>query len=145
MSAVLNEVPRVNTWLKTILTADATLNAAVGGRIYRGHAPQGAAFPCVIYAMLSPGDDVRGSGPTRIWMKPLYVVKAVGEGNNLLALQTIADRIDVVLHGIVGGSSSGIRIDYCIRKRPFYLEDVQPGNEVFQHLGAEFEMGVRAA
>lgn len=145
MTAVLNEVPRIQTWLRTVLLADATLNAAVGGRIYRGHAPQGSQFPCVLYAMLSAGDDVRGSGPTRIWAKPLYVVKAVGEGNNLLALQTIADRIDVVLHGVTGGSSSGVRIDYCIRKRPFYFEDVQPANKVYQHLGGEYELGVGAA
>lgn len=145
MPAVLNEVPRLHTWLRTILMADATLNAAVGGRIYRGHAPVNASFPCVVYAMLSPGDDVLGNGPDRIWAKPLYLVKVVGEGNNLLALQTIADRIDVVLHGVVGGSSSGIQIDYCIRKRPFYMDETEGADTVFQHLGGEFELGVRAA
>jgi hypothetical protein len=145
MTTTVNEVPRLHTWIRTVLTADGTLNAAVGGRIYRGRMPQNAAYPAVIYALLSAGDDVRGSGPTRIWWKPLYKVVAVGEGNNLLSLQTIADRIDVVLHGVVGGSSSGIAVDYCIRKRPFYLDEVEPPNKVFQQLGGEFEFGVRAA
>lgn len=145
MPATVNEVPRLNTWIKSVLSADGTLNAAVSGRIYRGRMPQNAAYPSVIYAMLSSGDDVRGNGPTRIWWKPLYKVVAVGEGNNLLALQTIADRIDAVFSFVVGGSSSGIAIDYGKRNRPFFLEEVEPPNKVYLQLGGEFEFGVRVA
>ena len=62
MAITVNEIPRIHKWLSTILKSDATLNSAVGGRIRRGHAREGDAFPLVIYSSLGFGDDVPATG-----------------------------------------------------------------------------------
>ena len=37
---VVNEIPRVHRWLRTVLAADATLAGLATGGIYRGFAPK---------------------------------------------------------------------------------------------------------
>lgn len=141
----VNEVPRVTRWLSTTLKGDATLNAAVGGRIYRGHVPQrdpALPFPSVVYQIQSFPDDVPAVGSVgRIWAKVRVIVKAIGEGNSDQALQTIADRFDAVLQAAKGGVSD-VSIDYCVRLRPFYFEDSSVADKTYIHLGGEFEIAV---
>lgn len=137
----VNEIPRVHQWLKTILAADATLVSSVTG-IYRGRVKKGAGYPAVVYSFLAAPDDVNGNGPARIWAKARYIVKAVGEGDSDLALQTIADRIDAVLQAVAGGSSD-VAIDYCIRKRAVYFQDDSVANKIYTHLGGEYEIAAR--
>lgn len=143
MTVAVNEITRLHQWIRATCLSDGTLAAGVSNRVYRGRVPQNGSFPAVIYAMLSDGDDVRGTGPIRIWWKPLYKIVIAGEGNNPLTVQTLADRIDVLFHGITGGSSSGIAIDYSIRKRPFFLDEVEVANKTYFQVGGQYEFGVR--
>lgn len=142
--STVNEVPRILTWLRTVLAADATLSSAVGGRIYEGHVPEGKAFPAVVYAVLAFPDDVAGGHAVRIWSKAVVLVKGVTEANTSLPLQTIADRIDAVLQSAKGGVAD-VDIDYCVRRRPFYLKDASVLNKVYVHLGGEYELAARYA
>jgi hypothetical protein len=142
--ATINEVPRMHRWLKTILSADATLSSAVGGRFYQGHVPQGQALPACVFSVLAFPDDLRPAGSDRLWAKATVLVKIVGETNSDATLQTAADRVDAVLHAARGGTSD-VAIDYCIRKRPFYLKDTSVANKVYTHLGGEYEIAARYA
>lgn len=146
--ATINEVPRMHRWLRTVLAADATLNTAVGGRFYQGHVPQDKSIAkgdqyCV-YSVLAFPDDLNPAGADRLWAKAIVLVKIVAETNSDTVLQTAADRADAVLHSARGGTSD-VAIDYCIRKRPFYLKDTSVANKVYTHLGGEYEVAARYA
>lgn len=138
------EVPRIHTWLRTVLGADATLVSAATGGIWRGRIPHSKPHPAVVFQFLAANEDQTGSsGATRVWSVSRYIVKAVTAGNSDAAGKTIADRIDAVLHAQRGGADD-IAIDYCVRKKPiYYLEDV--GDETFIHMGGEYEIAARYA
>lgn len=140
---IISEVARAERWLYTILSQDGTVSGIVAGRIFAFAAPQTiSTWPIVVYTMLSGGEDVRGTGATRIMAAPLFLVKAITQGASLAALQTLVDRIDTLLHGQKGGTADAT-IQYCVRERPFRLATVEePGNTLYQHLGGEYRIGV---
>lgn len=144
--STVNETTRVFQWLRTILRSDATLNAAVGGRIYEGHVPSRKALPAVVFSIDSWGEDLRPAGPDRLWSKPRVLVKAIGETNSATALQTIADRIDAVLDEARGGTAD-CTVDYCIRNRPFYMKETEEEagvpDKVWVHLGGLYDLAIR--
>lgn len=137
-----NEVPRIHRWLRTVLGADSTLSSAVGGRFYQGFVPEGKALPACVYSVLAFLDDKSPAGPYRLWSKAIVLVKIVAETNSDATIQTAADRIDAVLHG-VRGATADMEIDYCDRKRPFYMKDSSVANKTFIHLGGEYELAAR--
>ena len=151
---VVNEIPRVHRWLRTVLAADATLAGLATGGIYRGFAPKrpagSATYPIVIYQFLAALDDNRGASATtqnRIWMRARYIVKAVHQTNDDAAVQTLADRIEAVLEAAHGGASD-IGIDSCVRVKPvYYIEQpvAQETRETFVHMGGEYEIAARYA
>ena len=138
----LNEIPHIHTWLKEMLSSDPTLSAAVSG-VYRGHVPKGKALPAVVFSFLAAQDDLHGGGSARIWTKCTFIVKVVGLTNNDTTLQTIADRIETVLHA-TAGATGPIAVDYCIRRRPVYYQENPAPETWFTHLGGEFELAARA-
>lgn len=140
---VISEPTRAERWLYLQMTSDPTIAGIVGARVFSGVAPVGTQFPFVIISLLAPGDDVYGNGPTIIWSRLTYLVKAVTQANSLTSLQTLVDRIQAVLHATRGGTSDAA-IDYCVRKRPFRMTQYE-NNVAFQHLGGEFEIAVRAS
>ena len=145
--ATVNEIPRIHRWLKTILAADATLVSAAPGGIWRGFVPKGKTGTAVVFDPMAPLDDTPGNAGYRVWSRWRYVVKAVSDGtsNNDSTLQTAADRIEAVLEAVKGGAAD-IGIDYCIRKRPFYMVEQPTDSDVtYIHLGGEFEIAAHYA
>lgn len=138
---VISEITRIEKWIFTLLSGDGTIAGIVGARIYAGIGPQeNATYPYIVYLPLSPGEDMRGPGATRIWAAPLYLIKAVTKGNTVQGLQTLVDRIDTLFHGQKGGTADAT-IQYAIRERPFRMTTVEPpGNTVYQHLGGEYRI-----
>lgn len=138
---IISEIARIERWLYQILSGDGTVAGIVGTRIFSGVIPQTiSTWPCIVYLPLSPGEDVRGPGATRIWAAPLYLVKAVTQGGSVAALQTLVDRIDTLLHGQKGGTADAV-IQFAIRERPFRMTTIEePGNTVYQHLGGEYRI-----
>jgi hypothetical protein len=142
--SVIAEPTRAERWLYLQLSSDPTIAGIVGTRIYANVAPQTVTtYPMVVFQMLGSAEDVRGSGPSIIWSKLTYLVKAITSGNSATSLQTLVDRIMTVLHTSKGGTADAA-IDYCVRKRPFRMATVE-NNTQYQHLGGEFEIAVRAA
>lgn len=140
----INEIPRVEKWVYTVLNADATLTSAVDGRIYEGHVPQNVtASPSVVFSLSSAEDDqFSQSGQFRTWAKFILTVKVIGETNSTLSLQSIADRFEAVLESARGGVT-GLYIDYCKRKRAYKFKDTSVANKVYTHLGGIFELACR--
>lgn len=144
---VISELPRIERWLYSVLSGDGTIASIVGTRIYAGVIPKTVSLvgqAAIVFLPLSAGEDTRGTGTTRIWTRPLYLVKAVIAAGSLASLQTLVDRIDTVLHG-QQGATSGVTINSCVRERAFRMTTVEdPANTVYQHLGGEYRFAASA-
>ena len=130
------EVTRASDWLRDTLLADATLNAAVGGRVYDGPR-QETALPFVVIAHLG-GHDVMGVGAARIMADLVFAVKVVGRGHSWSDLEAAADRIDAALHGKQGTTPDG-RVLSCTRHTALALVETDQGIE-YRHLGGTFRV-----
>lgn len=124
-------------WLQTVLSGDATLNTAVGGRIYGYVAPQDAAFPVVVYQQQA-ARDVQGVGPARIMATMLYIVKVTGQTGSFASIEAAANRIDAVLQAASGTNVRG-RVVACVREAPFSLVENTPNGQ-YRHLGGMYRL-----
>lgn len=115
-------------WLYATLSGDSTLTALLASptAIYAEVAPEGAAFPCVVYAQMA-ATDVMVVGAHRIFTNALYLVKAVGQGASYGPLKAIAARVDALLHrGAAAATADGTTWG-SYRERPFRLAEVSNG------------------
>lgn len=137
-----NEVVYVDKWLYGVLSGDATLTGLVGARIHAYQAPEGTAFPFVLYSFQG-GADVAVVGGIRIFNRGVYQVKAVGKGDTMGALQSIADRIDTLLQGASGSVTGGI-ILACVREQPLAYAEID--NRIqYRHLGGLYRILVQGS
>ena len=127
-------------WLYSKLTDDATLAGLIGARVYSYMAPLGATLPAIIYAYQG-GVDVTEVANYRIFNSGLYQVKAVGQGESMVAIATIAHRIDEVLHR-ASGSVTGGAILACVRERPLSYPEFTNGVR-YNHLGGIYRILVQ--
>jgi hypothetical protein len=91
----MNELARIEKWLYSYLSSDATLSAAVGSRFYGPKAKTGTAFPYITWNWQG-ASDVNGNAAARLMTKPLYQIKVVSKGLND-SVAAIADRLDELL------------------------------------------------
>lgn len=82
--------------LVQLLSADADIALAVGGRIYAVQAPQGTTLPCIVYQResLGRGPYMHMQGMTGI-TRVTFTVSAVGE--SLLEVRNLARAIRAAL------------------------------------------------
>jgi len=96
--------------LTAYLKADATITAAVSGRVFPNVVPQGTAFPAISYNQVS---GVRLSdvtdGPTGRAM-PRITINSWA--TKYLAARSLADAVRLRLNGVTGtiGSMTGVRV-----------------------------------
>ena len=108
----MSEVVGLEEWIFGLLHGDTGaggVDTLVGGRIYSDEAPSGSAYPLVLISAQSNAMDVVSIGPHRVMVNTLYWIRVVGKGASKKALQTICDRLDVLLQAS-GGVSSTIRV-----------------------------------
>lgn len=134
------EVLRVDQWLYATLTGDATLVGAVGTRCYGDVAPQGAAFPYLIFNLMD-GTDVMGIGTARIMVNAIYQIKVIGQVPSYALLKPIADRVDAVLQGATGSVVDGV-ILACTREQPIRYVEIA-GETQYRHLGGLYRVFVQ--
>ena len=139
------ETVRIEQWLCSLLTGDAGtggVKTLTGGRIYAYQAPEGVAFPFVVYSRQA-GHDVMGVGAARIMASEVYQVKVVGKGATVSfgTVKAIADRIDELLQGASGSVVDG-QILSCVREQGIsYVEN--SGLDVYSHLGGLYRIQVQ--
>ena len=121
-----SEQSRVTGWLYQQIQGDATLLAAVGGRIYADEAPQSVRVPLVLFAFLGGSDQLTGN--VRL-SNGLWLIRAVGEGTSYASIEDIADRMDdkVTAVGFGGTFYRDIRILSSVREQPHQRKDAQFG------------------
>jgi hypothetical protein len=135
------ETVEAERWLYAKLSGDSVLNTAVSGRIYAYEAPEGAAFPYVVFGLGSPQPDKVPVGAPRIWSSLVYDVKVVGETSDAKSLQTIANRIDAVLDR-QSGNTTNATVVYCGRQLPISMRE-RYETKSFHHLGGQFRLFVQ--
>lgn len=114
-------------WIQTTLGGDATLQALVAGGIgvYESVAPEGSAFPSIVFQILA-GHDVMVTNATRLFSELVVLVKAVTNVASFAAIAPIAARIDLLLHKGSGTTSDG-QTWGSVREQPFRLAEVSNG------------------
>lgn len=134
----MSELDNGFAFLRQKLTADPTLAARVGARVYEDQAPDGTApsYPMIIIEMGEP-EDLTGVNDQRCSVSTETLVFVVGLGADT-GLAALADRIDALLHG-----SSGENVIHCSRTRPFrrsgYVDKV-----LYRNLGGHYYLEIGA-
>lgn len=122
----------------------AALSITQQARVWSDVAPQGVPFPYVITQAQS-AVDVVATGPYRVMVNTIYLVKAIIQGQYYSPLQiSMANRIDSLLQGVKADSvQGGGRIVSCVRQRPFRLTEATNGVQ-YRQLGGIYEVNVQS-
>lgn len=132
----MDELTRVDAWLQTTLTGDATLATLVDGRVFADIAPQGTPGPFIVHQFQGGADNI-GNGGNRVLVNGVWLVRVVAQTDSYLPLQPIADRIDAVLHRGAGGA-----VLTCTSEQPYRLTESAEGAS-WRHLGRLFRIQVQ--
>lgn len=140
------EVNAADTWIYATLAADSTLLTTLGGtavnKLFADQVRETATDPYVLFGLLS-GVDYRIVGPSRVWTNMLWVIRGVMEADGFHGdLQTIADRIDAVLHAGSGSNGDGT-VYACVRESPFRMVENRDGRAPLRHLGGIYRILAR--
>jgi hypothetical protein len=139
----MNELARIEKWLYSYLSSDATLSAAVGSRFYGPKAKTGTAFPYITWNWQG-ASDVNGNAAARLMTKPLYQIKVVSKGLND-SVAAIADRLDELLMTSSELTTGGINLSVR-REQPISYIEAGPDPETnFHHLGGIYRFYAQAA
>ena len=134
----MSEVVSAEKWIYTVLANDATLVSKTDG-IYSALVPAGETYPLVLFGENRTDNDLMALGARRIWSTMHYVVRAIDETKSYGGdLETIADRIDAVLHAASGTTTAGT-VWACVRTMPFRMVEQRDGR-IFRHLGGIYQV-----
>lgn len=135
------ETYTADKWLYATLTGDTTLMALVTG-VYTWPVPQDTALPYVLFQEQS-ARDMQGMGPMRIWSTGTWLVRIVAETRSWGgALETAANRLDVLLQAQSGTVTGGGRVFVCVREQPFRLVETVQSRQ-FRHMGGMYRIMAR--
>jgi hypothetical protein len=141
----MHELGGVDTFLTQRLAADPIIQQVAGGRVFSDLAPEGTAFPYVIFSL----NAERGLGMIgscdRVASIPDYLVKAVTEGRSYQVALQLANAIDRAVVGAFGsaiadGQEVQIKAVRCIT-RVRYTE--QADGTQYRHMGGVYRMQAR--
>lgn len=131
------EMAAARQYLYGALHGDATLMALVHDVWPGGSAPEGTAFPFVVFQFMS-GVPYAAVGAYRIWNNMVWLVKAVGETADISALDTIVARIDTLLQRGSGTPAAGT-IWSCVQETTIEYPETISGKQ-YRHLGATYRL-----
>jgi len=124
------------------LTADATLIALLAdgtNGLTSETIPQSTSYPLVIWTLTSAVDDEYFNNE-RVWTNLIFTVRGAAKQTSFGGdLQTIASRIDAVLHKSEGTTTDG-RVYACVRVRPFRMIYKLADNTEIRYLGGVYRI-----
>jgi hypothetical protein len=142
----VSEIVGLEEWIFGLLHADAGgggVDTLVAGRIYADEAPAGSVYPFVLISSQSNPSDVVSIGPHRVMVDCLYFVRVVGKGASKKALQTIYDRVDVLLQA-AGGLTASVRVLMVNREAQIATPPVTTDGIRYSQLGGLYRAYVQA-
>lgn len=130
-------------WLVSTLQADSTLAGYFGGtvRVYRYPLPETITFPAIVLSHAG-GVDKQGLGTFRYLVADQWLVKVIDQNGDQLPAGTIFKRVDAVLHGNTGGTTSFARVYTASRQTTVDYCEVSDGKP-YQHIGGTFRLWVQ--
>lgn len=144
---MVNELSKTERWIRHVLTNDATIDAAVSGRIYHDIAPEHAAYPLILFNHQA-GEDTNGVGTCRLMSRNLYQVRLVARDDLTAADRAAADAMDAILQTATKATYPG---DSSIRftgrrESPISTTETEPDTtRRFRYLGGLYWITASAA
>lgn len=132
------------------LNVSAVLTALGGGaRIYDTEVPQipltgqTVLYPCVVY-QLQAASDVWGVGGVRIFVRPVWTVKAIVDDQDYKSAAAIFKTVDAALQNQSGTATDGA-IYSCTREGDgVRYSEPKIGGGYYRHRGAMYRIEARA-
>lgn len=121
-------------WIYTKLTTDIQLASSLGGRVFADAAPAGTQYPFAVITAVS-SVPVSNWSADRVMDTELWQVAIWDDDASYLALETIADRIRVVIHKASGTGVIGAVYEGMIRR-----SEEEEGDRVFKAIVMEFRL-----
>jgi hypothetical protein len=135
----MNELPKIEHWIKTTLSADQALAEVIEGRIFAYQAPEKAGYPHIIFSLHTAANaDVRVTGRTRAMTGPTYTIKVVCRDSPTDQVRTAADRIDDIIGVAVNLTDLGLNFS-SYREEPISYA-TNDGALKFHHLGGVYRI-----
>lgn len=101
----MNEEQALSTFLYTTLSGDTAVAALVGTRIFEDLAPQGTAFPFVVFSFHTGGDTNALGSDVRTLTRPQYLIRAISKGPTYSDADAVAAAVDAALMGAHGSAT----------------------------------------
>lgn len=120
------DLTRIDEWIYTTLAEDVQLTALVGNHIYGDLAPQAPTAPLVLFSFLGGADKFVTLSQRST--NAIYLIRGVAQNSSYSVVETIADRIDVLMR--VPNQGSLIRdtlITSVVREQPHQRKDMENG------------------
>lgn len=141
----MNELPRIERWIYNALISDAQAAAVIADRVFSDQAPEGAAYPFVVFNFQF-GEDVNGVGACRVLSKSTYQVKVIAREDDDNT-RLVADRIDEVIGKAKAAqhpSDSSLKFSGRRQSPIRYTEPGRDSSRRFRHLGGLYEITASA-
>jgi hypothetical protein len=126
----------VRQGLFNALTGSSGLKALVGERIYHEQAPEGAAFPYVIFSQVPSGAKIRSLKKGAAIKRDIWLVKGVDRGSSANKADEIADAIDALLDEGTFTVSGHTMLDVSFYSDVSYPEP--DGDQLYRHKGGNY-------
>lgn len=124
------------------ITADSTLAAAVGTRVYIDIAPNNATMPFIVISMAA-GRVIAGTGPAVIWYDEDWQVRVADQSMTYANCETIADRLRTVLHG-ASGTAGSVNVWACRQDAEARFTQIEEGLP-YRYISLIFNLEVQGA
>ncbi len=141
----MNEQQAAAQYLYTRLTGNAGVTALAGARVYESLAPQGTTLPCVVYHLQAGRDRNAVGAGSRLFSRPLFLVKAVCEGSGYAPADAVAAAIDTALVGASGTVTIGgqlYEVAVAGREEPVRYTESATGKR-YNHSGGLYRLFVQ--
>lgn len=99
---------KASEYLYSKITTDTDITAYVGQRVYKYVAPEGTAFPFIVFHEVT-GSPVSNYTADRIGDRERWIIKVYDKGSSDITADTIDRLIRTLLH-----KSSGDDVIYCV-------------------------------
>jgi len=135
----MSEVALGLAYLKSTLSADATLSGYAPGGVRRAMAQPQAPAPYITIKHQDNGADAPVFGGSRAYSDLYYEVKVWGSASGTETLINASDRIDTLISTATPVAVSGGTIKACFRSQPLQ-SDEEPDGEQWSFFGGVYRM-----
>jgi hypothetical protein len=146
---LVNEDLHAGEWIVTHLESDTGVGglfnpsqAEVPSGVYRDLIPANRDLPAIRFHLQNPL-DVRTVGQARVIVQLDYLIVVIREGHGVAPLLPLADRVDELLHG-ANGTTSTVTIYECTRLEPFHLLEPDDSGVQYRHAGGIYRIMAQA-